>query len=136
MRKFVVLMVLVMMSSSAMAEWVEFTRNDTEVGYVNLSSIRKSGNKPRMWALRDYATLQTTGNNNPILSTVFLYEFDCGEYTSRVVSEIDYSKNMGAGEVINSYNNDHAKWNPVVPDSIGESALKIACSSLKASRKK
>lgn len=135
MRKFVVMMVLVMISSSAMAEWTETYRDDKGTDYVNLSSVRKSGNKVKMWILIDYAARQPI-RNDMYLSSVFLEEFDCSEFANRTVSRVDYSKNMGDGDVVNSWIADYVKWRPVMPDTIGELRTKIACSLHKVSGKK
>lgn len=126
MRKFVVMMVLVMMSSSAMAEWIEIMRSTTRTDYVDLSSIRKVGNKAKIWALIDYSTPRLI-NNSVNLSMAYLVEVDCNEDVSRGLEMLFYPKNMGAGELTNSFDIDNSKWTPNVPGTVGELQFKIAC---------
>ena len=122
-------MLLAVVSSSAMANWVEVGVND-HIGstfYAETGTISKFGNKVKMWVMYDYKTAHDVGEDfGKYMSTKSHIEYDCKEAKVRVHSQARFSKNMGKGKrkVVTSIN---INWYPVEPDTHDELLWKIAC---------
>jgi len=128
MHKITLVILLAVMSSSAMAEWVEFAEDDEETltVYANPTTIRKSGNMVKMWRLTDFKTAQgNTGKH--YMSSKRQDEYDCKEERLRIIALVVYSKNMGKGKVVGSTDNKLYDWFPVTPDSLDETIWEFAC---------
>lgn len=120
--KILIAVLLAAFSTSVMAEWTEVDDGT----YVDLSTIRKSGDKVKMWDLLDYKVVQTVGNIR-YLSHSEQDEYYCKEETRRVLALIAYSKNMGAGEVVHASGAMHEEPRPIPPGSMIEGIFKVAC---------
>ena len=128
MHKAILMMLLAIMSSSAMAEWVNVGMSDdgTLTFYTDPSTIRKSGNKVKMWSLLDYKTTQKIDDGKTFMSTRQQNEYDCKEERTRSLYIIAHSGNMARGTVVGR-SDDSDKWRPVSPGSGGEDLWKFAC---------
>ena len=64
------------------------------------------------------------------LSEKTLYKFDCENEKIAIVSLIQYSGIMGAGDVVNSsnFNDNQLSWANIAPKSVGQKIFKAACS--------
>lgn len=120
-------LVVVSSSSSAMAEWVEFTGSSdgTFSAHVNRSTIHLEDNKVKMSDLLNFKMVQTN-LDAPYLSIEQQHEYDCKEELRRRLSITWYSDSMGGGKVVGTYS-DLGKWEPVPANSFGNTLWKIAC---------
>ena len=126
MSKLLIAALLAVLSTSVMAEWTEVGGNDIKTTYADLSTIRKSGDKVKMWDLLDHKVAMTVGNTR-YLSMTSQHEYDCNEETSRMLTFNEYSKNMGQGEVVYKSGNTHAEFEPISPDSLLKTLFKLVC---------
>jgi len=130
MHKAILMILLAIVSSSAMAEWVEVGESeDAEVGvtlYANPTTIRKSGNMVKMWRLTDFKTAEDAAGKQ-YMSTKRHDEYDCKEERLRIISIVTYSKNMGKGKVVLTTDIKLYDWFSVTPDSLDEIIWKYAC---------
>jgi hypothetical protein len=134
MRKLILMMLLAVVSSCAMAEWVEVTSTDEKTFYANPATIRKKGNMVKMWELVDVKpsgftkSMQVFSESKEefCMSTREQEEFDCKKEQTRTLYISTHSGNMGEGELISRSSNP-GKWEPIVPNSIDESLWKFAC---------
>ena len=78
MRKLILLMVLAIVSSGAMADWAEMGENDTFVLYADFTTIRRVANRVKMWALYDFKQVQYI-SGEPFLSMKSQNQYDCIE---------------------------------------------------------
>ena len=124
MKKLVVVLLLV--STSAWAEWTLVSASDKSDIYTDTATIRKRGNKVKMWTLTDYKSPQPVRNGEPILSIKSQYEFDCDEEQVRTVFLMIHAGHMGTGETVHSASPPE-KWRPVPPGSVAAKLWKIAC---------
>jgi len=125
MKKLLLILMLAVVSSSAMAEWVEVGVNDDGATvYANPDTIRKSGNKVKMWVLWDYFTAQEVVSK-PYMSARIQNEYNCKEETIRQIFATSFSDNMAGGHTIGRQGGK--KWEPVAPRTIGETLWKFAC---------
>jgi len=123
MHKAILMLMLAVVSSNAMAEWVGVGKNENFIVYVEPSTIRKSGNKVKIWSLHDYKTAQ---GSIPYMSSRLEREHDCIEKQSRQLFLAFYSKNMGRGGSIWK-DTEPRNWLPVAPGTIKEIVWKYAC---------
>lgn len=124
-----VLMLMAVVSGSAAAEWVAITGNERLTIYVDPTTIRRDGDKVKMWSLFDYRKAQTVkvgGKSLVYLSTKGQDEFDCKEEQKRLIFLTGHSKKMGHGNTV-STENGPSPWEPVAPASIAEVMWKFAC---------
>jgi hypothetical protein len=125
-------LMLMAVSAGAMAEWTKTGGGDNpSTGafdhYVDLSTIRKSGNTAKMWTLNDYKKAQIVGNGKSYLSTMGRQEYDCNEEKFRVLSLYFYSGNMKNGDLVLSDDTEDTQWRSIPPESISAAQFKIAC---------
>ena len=127
MHKAILMMILAVMSSSATAKWTVVNENKEFIQYADLATIRKLGNKVKMWGLNDYKNVQEFAGDK-FLSSKSQLEYNCKEEMKRGLSMKLFHGNMGTGGFINfSDNKMPRKWNSVEPDSAQEVLWKIAC---------
>lgn len=120
-------LLLAVMSTGAIAEWVRALDTDHSDHYVDLSTIRKNGKMVKMWDMTDHRE-PTSNGRAPFSSEVAQVEYDCGEERSRLLALTRYSGHMGRGKVVFSASPpDPASWSPARPGSVGHGMLKIAC---------
>ncbi len=131
MKKLLLILLLAVVSSSAMAaEWVEIGETDKETTeayattfYADPNTIRKIGNRVKMWSLSDYKiAMEELG----ITSSKSQDEYDCKEKKQRVLFISFYSGHMGKGETV-VIHNERGDWKPTSPGSANEAILKFAC---------
>ena len=121
---------LAVVSSSVAAEWESATADDESTYYVDRDTIRKSGNKVKIWELSDYKTAQGKAAKKH-LSQKLLYEYDCTDMQGRMLSFIEYPNNMGGGKVVSTGTiSASPDWKPISPGSVGEKLWKIACGKI------
>jgi Surface-adhesin protein E len=125
MRKTILLTLLAVVSSSAVAEWVLAGRNEITAAYFDPATISKTGNTVKMWNLFDLRTARLL-DKQPYMSMKRQVEYDCKEERSRLLSFSGHSENMAGGEVVFSDSDPH-NWEPVSPGSGNETLWKIAC---------
>ena len=127
MKKLVVLLLL-MVSTSVFAEWTEVGGNDDAglTTYVDYGTIKRKGNKVKMWSLLDLKTVQEVAGKK-YLSVMSRNEYDCEEETSRMLDFYEYSGNMRNGEIVWSSTNIKKETVSIIPESIDEGNFNIAC---------
>ncbi|MGA7750836.1 MAG: surface-adhesin E family protein [Gallionella sp.] len=127
MRKVILLMLLSVVSSNAMAEWVKVRISDdgNATAYVDPSTMLKDGSNVKMWALLDFRVAKTTGGET-YLSTKQQNEFDCKKTKIRLLTFSLYSGNMGNGNVVYESPNI-GNWDMFFQGGLGEAFWKIAC---------
>ena len=125
MKKLLIILLLAVLSTSAMAEWVPISDNDIATNYVDPATIRKAGNKVKMWVMDNYKTMQGDGEYKH-LSSKSQFEYDCQNETFTSVANLTHSGNMGSGQVVTSFSKRSDPM-PVPPGSIGEFIWKKVC---------
>lgn len=125
MKKLILAILLIVASTSAMAEWTMWDEDNSTKQYVDYASIRKTGDMVKMWNLQDHKTIKHEGNI-PYLSTKGQDEYGCTSKTWRALSFIVFSGHMGGGKVLyQDVVRGEAK--PVLLGSLGEARWKVAC---------
>jgi hypothetical protein len=127
MHKAILMLLLLVTSSSAVAAWVKVGSNETVTIYAHPNTIRKTTvNKVKMWSLYDYNTAQEPTGSRPYMSMKFQDEYNCKEEQSRILYTITHSENMGGGRSLYGRKHDMV-WTPISPGSIFHNLWKFAC---------
>src|ERR1700675_4391658 len=100
MRKVIFMILLVIVSSSAAAEWVLAGRNVATTLYTDPATVRKAGNMVKMWELIDLKTAQFSTEGRPYMSSTSQSEYDCKEGRTRILYFTLHSENLGRGETV------------------------------------
>ena len=141
MRKGILMMLLAVVSSSAAAEWVEYRPNPLVAGvgsryknptiYIDPSTVRKNGDKVKLWILLDYDALLVLYPSNPYNRGQYKslrgqIEFDCKEEHSQDLYASFHYGNMGSGVAVDSFSSPHQSV--LIPlDSTNAILWKYAC---------
>ena len=110
-------------SSSAFAEWTEVSKNvDGSTYYVDFENIKKHGGYVYFWYLRDYLKPNKFGD----LSSKVYVQGDCKLFRWKGLSGSFHKEPMGGGtgDVQESVKKG---WKYPPPDSVSEYVLKTVC---------
>jgi hypothetical protein len=122
---------LMMVCSMSWAAWelCETSGDGMITYYCDKSTIRKNGAISRMWELRDYSSVETLSSGDRYMSAKVLNVYNCREETNAIISYIFYSGAMGEGNgvFLHTVKESEWKWDPIAPDTIGETKWEIAC---------
>jgi hypothetical protein len=122
---FVVLMVT---CSVSWAEWELVGKSADNSLFVDTSTIRKSGNFVKMWSMRNYTLVQTTGKWK-WRSMMLLDVYNCKEEVMAVVQVNAFEGEMASGQSLatETYQQSEWNWRHVLPGSTGKIQWEIAC---------
>ena len=126
--KKIILFLLLTVSTNVFAEWTKVTNSsDGDItSYADFGTIKKKGNKVKMWSMYDFKTIQKFENYR-YLSSLSRNEYDCEEETKRMLDFYWYLGNMRQGEIVYSEKNIKNEAISILPMSIYEGLFKIAC---------
>jgi Surface-adhesin protein E len=125
MSRILLMLLLVLVSDHALAEWVNVGGDEYSTIFADPGSIQRAGNIVKMLSLYDTDIAQVAGSIS-FMSSKTLDEYDCKEKHSRTLAFYWYSGNMGEGNILYS-NTDPGKWGPVIPKSMSETLWDFAC---------
>ncbi len=109
-----ILMVLLAVTcSSAMAEWVKIGSNAQETLYVDPDTFLKHDEIVKIWILYNFDTPQEK-NGLRWQSVKMQYENNCTQIQQRSLSTSAHSEQMGNGNTV-FYNPAAQQWVPVSP---------------------
>ena len=119
---------LVVVSSSAIAEWVYIGQNESKEPlstYADPDTIQKEENIIKMWVLHEFSIPRPELD---FISAKHKEEYDCKGKKRRVLFMAFYSGHMGDGETVSIITDPKDHFRPTLIDSIGRSVLDYACS--------
>jgi hypothetical protein len=129
----ILLILLVVISYAANAEWVKVSDNDYATVYVDRSAINIIDNIVTMWDMFDLKEPQKI-DGKKYFSMTEQIEYDCKEKRSKVIESSYYDGNMGRGTITHGYSIfdiEREKWSTILPGSLVEVGfLEIACERL------
>jgi hypothetical protein len=112
---------LVLLSTSAWAEWVWFGANQRGTVYYVDPSTKKDGSRPRVWQFVIYSETKSNGTR----SYKSLKEADCSGGRSRDLTSL-YFYDADANNLKNIENTPD-EWSYPVPESVSESLFIYLC---------
>jgi len=113
---------LMMLASSAWAEWVMYHKDESITFYFDPATIRKDGNIRRVWVLQDLSKRQDGG----VMSRRIRHEYDCKQERFRHLGFSAHSEPMAGGELL-VMGDEHKVWTDVPPSTAIEIILNIVC---------
>ncbi len=125
MKKLLLTLMLAVVSSGAMAQWVEIAKDgeETFTAYTDPATVRRTDNRVKIWILTDHKIAQKPDD---MKSSISLDEYDCKKKERRLLFLSAYSGHMTEGETIYTYN-ERSDWLPVPSGSVSEALLEFAC---------
>jgi hypothetical protein len=131
MRKSLLMLMLIFISTSVMAEWTALKWSHEDGGltlFVDYTTIRKEGDKVKMLSLVDFKVIEK--DETDLYSSRAQNEYDCKEKQIRQLFYSLYSDSMGKGKMEHA-NSEHLNWLPVQPGSMEEAMWEAACDKKK-----
>jgi hypothetical protein len=114
-------------SGAALADWTRVGGDgDIYSAFADKTTIHARGASVSMSGMYDFMRKDFTPDGKGLLSTVVLREYDCAGRRVRLLSAIDFSEHMGAGEAV-STSADAGRWEPVIEGALDEAYWKVAC---------
>jgi len=115
-------------SKTVLAEWTRIGGGDNFDHYIDIATKRKVGNKVKIWELMDFKTSKKIDLGN-YLSEASQMEYECANETFRLLAVVGYTENMQGGSILYNfiYQPGEISINPITPNSVGETAFKLAC---------
>ena len=126
MGKTILMVLLAVVSRSAAAGWEFVGTTATSTVYADRMTIRKEGNKVKMWSLDDLKSVRQNSFNERHLSTMGRNEYDCEQELLRPIALSVYTGAKGSGDQIFAHA-DVGSWAAVAPGTTAESLWKVAC---------
>ena len=120
--RLVLCLLLTLAAAPAWAEWVKVSETDNSVFYIDPATIRKDGNLRRVWQVTDLKQRENEGG----MSSRVLYEHDCKEERSRILSLSTHSDPMAGGKTLASYDAT-GKWTHMPPGTPVQTIMRIVC---------
>ncbi|MDO9151559.1 MAG: hypothetical protein Q7U33_09300 [Methylotenera sp.] len=126
MSKYLMMLVLVFISSKAFAEWTMIQTNDNGNMLIDFDTVQKAENLITVSTLNDYYVQQPKGE----MSSEWLELHDCKNKQFKALSIKYYAENMAKGSLLATYHlpESETAWSAVVPYSIGEVKANVICS--------
>ena len=120
-------LILATISSSVFAEWTLVQTGKESNEYVDMATIRVSGNLAKMWSLTNISkNIENIRPGETAFAVKTVHEYDCKEHKSRLLFVAWYNDYMGTGSIDRSSESSNAKWKAITP-GIRETSWKIAC---------
>lgn len=120
------LMLLAVVSNSALAEWVKVYGNDKVVAFADPSTFHKRGNIVKISSLFDFRAGNVLSDGDSYLSVLRETEFNCKDHLQHMVGYAIYSGSMGKGKVLEN-GADPQDWKPVSQMNIAHAMWQFAC---------
>lgn len=119
--------------SSFASDWQGIAFNGSTLYYMDYESVAPYKNLTKAWIRIQYATPQETDTNPTKLyiSEKQLQYFDCKQKLMGMTAFTSYGVGEASGTVIESVEGsiENRRLKDVVPDTVGETIFKVACSS-------
>jgi len=122
---------LLLLSSSAWADWHFIGKTNDFAMYADPYSIQRNGPVAKVWVMGDYKAAQSQRFPPPILwvsylSVKELKEFDCTKGLHRTARTAIYAANVAKGDPVYSFDSA-ASFAPVANTALDMAQLKFAC---------
>ena len=126
MHKTILMLLLAVGSTSAIADWAPIGGNENGTIYVDPTTSTKEGDMVSMWDLLDFKSVQLTTLGKHFLSQMSHHELDCKEKRGRMLETTMYSANAESGEVV--YRDVRiGQWEPLKPETVLQILWNVAC---------
>lgn len=128
-KKLPTLVVLLLAATAVRADWYELDRTyKNETTYIDLSRIRREGDKAYYWTLSNYTLARDIGGKMA-LSEVNQSVVDCVRQVQSASYFVWYSGPNASGDGVNFMlvQEELRQYFPIIPGSMADRAAKIVC---------
>jgi hypothetical protein len=125
MRNTLLMLAIIGMSSSAMADWIALGGNDVQDNYIDSSNIYRSGSIVSATSLYDFKRPREF-NGNDVRSSLVRYKFDCDRERYTPIESISYTGNMAGDAIADSWI-PRTAWQVVIPATPLGNIFQYAC---------
>ena len=133
MKKLILALSLLAVSSSAMAQWIAVYGDGNSISYVDPALISKKGDIASLTSLGDF-TEYSRFMSIKFASGKTQREFDCKNKKYRIIGYTTFAGHMGKGSVVSQNTDSLSSWSRVVEaHSDSKDLLDIACANKKIS---
>lgn len=113
---------------NAFAEWKELGSNAVMVVYVDLDTIRDSGEKAQIMSMLDFKKPGINPKNKQTVNSIVgLNEYDCPAISYRPIAYKEFSGNKGTGKVVSDNNTPDSQFEPVINESWTAGVFNVVC---------
>jgi hypothetical protein len=131
--KKILLLALSLSAANAFASDWQYVGGPTDASnYMDFASFGTVNGYRKVWIRTDFSTPRETSGypKKQYLSAKYLYYFDCNGKLLSAFQEVLYEKLFAQGDVVSTttYKFDPKQLTDIVPDSVGENLLNVACS--------
>ena len=116
---------LIIYSANTVAKWTAMAQSYDYIQYVNLATIRKSGDIVSIWQLLDFKTMQNL-NGQYYLSIELLQEVNCKARLTRSIRALLFYGQFAQGAMVKKLDMPNP-WEEIQLESGGETLWKLAC---------
>lgn len=125
--KKIFLVLLILPNIAIAASWVKINNTDEFIGYIDSESIEWTGSTVTYWLLIDFKKNQVTNTSSKKYKSTKTKEvIDCTKKELAYEYGAMYSKEMGAGEMINSTKLSRI-FEPIIPESVARVRFDFLC---------
>lgn len=110
------------------AEWKRLYSTADRSVEMDLSGVRRLGDVVLAWVKFSYDKEQSDSAKGSYRSMLQLWAYQCGLGRHALMQFAEYSGARGEGRVVASDARERYEWSYPEPDTIGEAAMKLACS--------
>ena len=137
MARVLVLILALVISESAYAEWVAVEKDYLDPGlrtvYIAPDTISRDGTMVTVWQLTDHKMMQGGAGfgrfmmgSHRFFSTKTQKQLDCERKRIRLLTYIEFLDHMGTGPASHGYV-DHEAWLPIEPASVNHALWEVLC---------
>jgi hypothetical protein len=123
MRKYLIGL-LMLISCSAWADWVQVADSSVSTYFVDRASIRKEGSFRKVWEIENYKK-QEKG----VQSTRSRVEYDCKQERYKTLTISTHTELMAEGLALENESNANNPWRDIPPKTVSARLLQYACSN-------
>ena len=113
---------------NAYAAWKELGSNELMVVYVDLDTVRTSGEKTQILSMLDFKKPgKNPSNKETVNSIIGLNEYNCPEISYRPIAFKEFSGSKGTGKVVSDNNTPDSKYEPIENGSWSAGVFNSVC---------
>ena len=126
-RRLPITLLMLLLTGTAQAEWIQFGRTDEFRIYVDQRLIKKNGDFAQVWQLMDFTVAQWADARTAVGSIKNLIEYDCTQPRLRPLAGEAFTEQMGEGRMVGNEQVSDPQWENIEPNSAPEKMRKFAC---------
>ncbi|MBU3566609.1 surface-adhesin E family protein [Polynucleobacter alcilacus] len=123
-----IVIALLFLTNTAYAEWKELGSDDLIVVYVDLDTIRDSGEKAQIMSMLDFKKPGLNPTNKQVVNSIVgLNEYNCPGISYRPIEYKEFSGNKGSGNIVSDNKTPNSQFEPVVNKDWMAGVFNVVC---------